>query len=237
MKSRHSEAIDPKREGGIGIRIGRWLTHRPVIRRRRALTEDQLAPRRESGLDQGSLARLLTVLNTDRDQAGVEYCRLLRRLTEFFRRRGEPSPAEAADQTLDRIAVRLSIGERIDHLERYSMRVARFVGLERYRRRNREREAVVRYWEEQEATTLPDTCEFSRHSYCLSRLAKHEQSLLFEYYRECMGCTRFQLRRELASRLGISISQLRLRVHRLCRKLELIRVAESSRPEIVPGKL
>jgi hypothetical protein len=168
------------------------------------------------------------VLNTDRDQAGVEYCRLLRRLTEFFLRRGEPSPAEAADQTLDRIAVRLSIGERIDHLDRYSMRVARFVGLERYRRRNREREAVVRYWEEQEATTLPDTGEFSHQAYCLSRLAEQEQSLLFDYYRECMGCTRFQLRRELASRLGISIRQLRLRVHRLCRKLELIRVAESS---------
>jgi DNA-directed RNA polymerase specialized sigma24 family protein len=160
---------------------------------------------------------------------GVAYCELVRRLTEFFRRRGEPAPAEAADETVDRIAARLTVGEKIDHLERYTMGVARLVSLERYRRRNREHEAVVRFQEEHEATEAPDEAEFELQSHCLSRLPEHERSLLLAYYEECAGYTRFQRRRELASRLGVSISQLRLRIHRLCRKLDMIWSAETSR--------
>jgi len=221
MNRQRLAAIQPTDEVGRVRRISVSYGGRARLNRERK-------SQREAKLNQGSLEAFLALVNPDREQAGIGYCQLLDRLVRFFGGRGDTSPAEAADETIDRIAQRLEAGEKIDSLRRYSMGVARLVGLERYRRHIREQVAMARYHEEQEWGAAANHRQFELQFQCLNGLAEHEQSLLRAYYQGCEGDTRCRLRHQLAASLGLSISQLRLRVHRLCRRLKQIWAFRSS---------
>jgi len=54
---------------------------------------------------------------------------------------------------------------------------------------------------------------------CLSNLSPYSRDLILDYYREEQG-KRVSYRKDLGEKLGISINQLRLRMHRIRKTLE-----------------
>ena len=55
-----------------------------------------------------AFARLLAALDPDRERAGLRYENIRRKLIEFFEARGSNSPADNADETINRVARRLA---------------------------------------------------------------------------------------------------------------------------------
>jgi len=171
---------------------------------------------------------LLARLDADWDRAGEKYALLRRKLAKFFECRGCHTPAELADETINRVARRLVEGEEILAFEpeRYFYGVAR---------------NVLREYQESSAKQLfslddLSPAEHPRHDpieararaelrgqyerqleqleTCLEQLPPAHRDLLLEYYRgEQRG--RIEGRRELAARLGITVNALKIRVFRL----------------------
>src|SRR5687767_3940715 len=73
------------------------------------------------------LERLLARLGPDPDAAAREYAALHQRLVEYFDRRGSSAAEALADQTLDRVTVRLQEDEAIRQLPAFCYGVARNV--------------------------------------------------------------------------------------------------------------
>src|SRR5437016_12714077 len=80
---------------------------------------------------------LLDSLDANRERAGAKYENLRRKLIEFFEARGSYSPADHADETINRVARRIAEGEDIESLERYSYGVARLLLKETLRSRDK----------------------------------------------------------------------------------------------------
>lgn len=173
-------------------------------------------------LSDESLRRLLDHLGGGPEESGAAYERLRSRLEEFFDWRGVPGAEAAADETLDRVARRLSGGEEVRQLRSYTYGVARHVMQERLRDQARERQAAV------SARALADgaasaAARAERRQDCLLRclgdLADDERELVVAYYRTSGPAPALD-RRGLATRLGLSAGALRTRAHRLRLRLE-----------------
>ena len=158
-----------------------------------------------------SLETLLRTLDPDRDVAGARYEQIRASLLKLFESRGCAAPAELADETIDRVARRLSEGATIytPNTYLYFHGVALRV-LQEYRR-------------SQSPPQLPppqpdDAAETERRfecmHHCLQQLSADNLQLLAEY---CEGDAEFRNhnRKAMAARMGISLNTLRLRVHRL----------------------
>jgi DNA-directed RNA polymerase specialized sigma24 family protein len=166
------------------------------------------------------LRRLLERLGSGPEESGPAYERLRLRLTDYFDWRGVSGPEAAADETLDRVARRLSEGEEVRQLRSYAYGVARHVLQERLREQAREEQAAEsvrpspggRSAEEQERRL---DCLVG----CLAELTGEERELAIAYYRTS-GPSPVQDRRGLAGRLGLSAGALRTRAHRLRHRLE-----------------
>jgi hypothetical protein len=192
----------------------------------RAPGEAPPPPRRRSHrqrwtLDGRGLEALLALLAGDREQAGLQYERLRRRLIRFFAAQGDAEAAEMADETLDRLARRVAAGAPILDVRRFAHGIARLVARERYRSDRRHHRLLRTYLACDRARRhereLEGTLECLRR--CAARLSAEDRELLLGYYDD----TAFDLeqaRKALAGRLGLSPNALRLRVHRLRRILE-----------------
>jgi len=172
-------------------------------------------------LTEAAFDRRLARLDPDRDRAGEKYELLHTKLSKFFEWRGSPWPEEQADQCLDRLIRRLERDDRVDNVEAFVAGVARLMVLEGWRERERERGLLalatspVQPAEESNAREASDRCLET----CLSGLAPDESELIIEYYRG-EGPDRIPRRRELATRLGVPMGVLRLRVHRIRSRIE-----------------
>jgi hypothetical protein len=94
------------------------------------------ALRRERTLTRDGLDRLLVCLDPDRERAGARYEAIRQRLVRLFRWRGAADPEVLADETIDRVAARLSAGASLFARDPYSFfhGVALGVVLEHWRR-------------------------------------------------------------------------------------------------------
>ncbi|HXG64714.1 MAG TPA: hypothetical protein VNO70_06375, partial [Blastocatellia bacterium] len=81
---------------------------------------------------------LLRQLDADRQCAGEKYEHLRRSLIKFFAWRGSRRPDADADEAIDRVARKLSEGERVQEIYSYTNGVARLVLLETLRDQERE---------------------------------------------------------------------------------------------------
>jgi len=171
--------------------------------------------------DEG-LRRLLDRLGASPEESGAVYERLHGQLVDFFDWRGVPEAETAADETLDRVARRLTEGEEVRQLRSYTYGVARHVMQERLRDQLRERQAA------RSARALADGVAAGAASAeerqdclvrCLGELADDERELVVAYYRTS-GPLPVLDRRGLAARLGLSAGALRTRAHRLRLRLE-----------------
>jgi DNA-directed RNA polymerase specialized sigma24 family protein len=178
------------------------------------------SPRVKWVLTQDLFDKLLSFLDADRDQAGLKYEGLRRRLLKFFEWRGWSAGADLADETLNRLAKNIAAGEQIQNLGAYCSGVARIVFLEALRSRNRELNAT-RPSSESGANVRDEIAERRLEclSRCLGELSEDNRQLFLQYH-QGEKSARIEAREQLAKELGIPLNALRIRAHRIRTKLE-----------------
>jgi RNA polymerase sigma factor (sigma-70 family) len=169
------------------------------------------------------LAALLDRLGPDRDLAGERYVELARRLRTIFRYRRCPHVDELVDETLDRAGRRLlELGDRYDGSDpaRYVFGVAWNVARESFRRRSPEPLPEEREIPDPGPDDAEETEELKNACLdrCLDRLPEDDRRLALTYYQEEKGA-RIRRRAALARELGVSLNALRLKLHRITRRL------------------
>jgi DNA-directed RNA polymerase specialized sigma24 family protein len=175
-------------------------------------------PKGNWNLTQEAFDLLLAHLDGDREQAGIKYEALRRKLVKFFEWRGCAFTEELADDTINRIARNLERGEQIRNFTAYCVGIARNVFFESLRIRKRE-EA----FQSMPNPSVARSDEQDQRRECLERclrdLPAPDLRLIVEYYQQDKR-TRIALRRDLAVRLGIPLNALRIRTHRIRAHLE-----------------
>jgi len=159
--------------------------------------------------------RMLDWLAADREAAGRIYESIRTRLVKIFVSRGCFDAEDLADEVIDRVAVGLH--KIIDTYEGdralYFYGFVQYVYLE-YRRPNPPAKASP-------PVTPPD--ELEREDECLQQcmepLPVDERQLVLRYHRYEKRA-KINERKRMASELGLTLSGLRTRIHRICLPLE-----------------
>jgi DNA-directed RNA polymerase specialized sigma24 family protein len=192
-----------------------------------------LPPERLRGLTPEAFYALLTQLNPDRDRAGEIYETIRRKLVRLFEWRGCGSPEDLTDETINRVARRLAEGVELRSSDPYGYfcGVAHLVYKEVLRRASREHRAIVEGggWP---PASFEDGGESSDRRLdclrrCLGQLTPDQRDLVLRYHqgrsdqgKNEPGDNNIRNRQKLADEAGIPMNALRIRVHRLRRKLE-----------------
>jgi len=184
-----------------------------------ALPSERGEPRGQ-GLTREALEALLAALGPNRETAGVQYEEIRRKLVRLFEWRGCTSPDDLADETINRVARRMAEGVELRSADPYGYfcGVAHLVYKEVMRRQAREIAALESGdWPPPSSGEPPADHRLAILTQCLQTLDTDQRRLVLEYHRdENHICTRKDLSREL----GVPMNALRIRVHRLRRKLE-----------------
>ncbi len=169
-------------------------------------------------MNRDELDALLRFLNPDRDLAGERYEAIRHRLIRLFEWRGCSAPEDLADQTINRVARRVLGGLELERPDPYAYfcGVANLVHKEDIRREARERKRDSELPPPNLPVEEPDNrLDPLRH--CLRTLDAEQQRLVLRYHEDGK---RIQARKDLCQELGIEMNALRIRVHRLRRKIE-----------------
>jgi DNA-directed RNA polymerase specialized sigma24 family protein len=186
----------------------------------------------ERGLTPFAFSRLLEWLDDGVDSHGETYLEMRRRLVSYFDRRNRLSAEELADETLNRVGRTLEKtgAIAITPPARYCYVIARYVLLEDFRRERMH----VRLDEPRtiDAATLraielpqPEERLAIREQRlecldnCLQALKPEQRELVIEYYRDARR-QKIERRRDLATRLGITMNALGIRACRIRGVLE-----------------
>ncbi|MBI1763806.1 MAG: hypothetical protein HYR56_20460 [Acidobacteria bacterium] len=166
-------------------------------------------------MKQEELNQLLDRLGGDRETAGAEYNRLRRKLLNHFRLIGHSAPDEAADRALDITAAKLADGAVVQDVASYAFGVARLLGKEDQRAQFR----LDKFRRAFTPPLPPDDSKDRLLKLCFARLPETERSFLLRYYAGANVDERARLRELLALELQATLNTLRLRAHRLRKKL------------------
>jgi len=168
----------------------------------------------------GAFDRLLTALHADRESAGTAYERLRERTAGLLRWWGAIDAEELADLTLDRVARKLDEGATISEgsFGAYVRGVARMIFYES-RRRPQMQPGDAAYLAPPPSTD-PDLLNCLES--CLGALDPDDRSTVLRYYADGKLS---EVRRQLAEDLGLTMTALRIRAHRLRVQLERCVVA------------
>jgi DNA-directed RNA polymerase specialized sigma24 family protein len=166
--------------------------------------------------------KLLGALSSDRNEAGVQYEIVRRKLTRFFEWRKVEAADDYADETINRVARRIAEGQVVENLGHYFYGVARLVFLEAVKQQ--EHAAVplddapqnLQQIAPAPADPEPRILCFDR---CLDSLPADNRRLIVNYYQEERRA-KIELRQELADSLHIPLNALRIRAHRIRVRLE-----------------
>ena len=168
---------------------------------------------------------LLERLDADRERAGEKYEDLRRMLLRFFEWRGASFCEERSDETLNRLARKLSEGVNVAETRAYAMQIARLVLLESFKGRDARRAG----WEElpHEPTVDPHGEASEREiaernerclAHCLEKLPDEARQMILAYYQHT-GRTQIERRAALAKALGLRREALANRAQRWRDKL------------------
>ena len=157
---------------------------------------------------------LLQALDVDAERAAEKYEILRHRLIVFFDVRGAAAPEDRADDVLDRVCRRLEEGEPIRNVTQYSYGVASRVLREGWREERR-RLSVPPPADDVDEKERRDRCLTA----CLETLGPELRALMLRYYAGS-GRVRSADRDQMAAELGVSVSGLRTKMHRLREKLQ-----------------
>ena len=169
------------------------------------------------GLSAEAFQRLLAVLDEDQEKAAHAYEQLRRRTMGLLQWWGAPIADDLADRTLDRVARKLEEGAVIDEgaLGAYVRGVARMVFYE-WSREPRHQDVEPLQFPAPE-TTDQEPAALVCFDGCLASLDEGDRTLVLRYYDD--GKPK-EVRRELAAELGMTLTALRIRAHRLRDRLE-----------------
>ena len=166
------------------------------------------------------LEALLQALGPDREQAGLQYESVRRKLMRLFEWRGCPFPEDLTDETINRVARRMAEGIELRSADPYGYfcGVAHLVYKEALRRQARENAAL-------EAGDWPPASSEDPHfdfrldllRDCLQTLDEEQRFLVLRYHE---NENHIRSRRDLSEELGLPLNALRIRVHRIRRRLE-----------------
>ena len=81
-----------------------------------------------------SYSLLLEAFSSDEDAAAAALAKLRASLVRFFQIKGDENAEESADETLDRVAVKIGEAALIEDLTKYAFGVARFIFFENLRK-------------------------------------------------------------------------------------------------------
>lgn len=178
-------------------------------------------PRKPRGLTKEGFEALLAQLDPDdRDRAARLYEAIRHRLIRVFEWHGCEDPEDLADETIDRVSRRLAEGVELHASDPYGYfcGVARHVYREVLRQSSRQRRALESGgWPPPEPAPEADNRHLECLRWCLKGLNEKERDLVLRYHQ---GENNIRNRRTLARELGIQPNALRIRVHRIRRKLE-----------------
>lgn len=160
-------------------------------------------------LSQEAFDALLDWLNSDREQAGIKYEQIRRRLIKVFTGRGCIDPEELADETINRVTSKLQEIQTnfTGDCARYFFGVANKVHLEYLRRKTPLSPPPP-------ADSGRAELEYRCLERCIERLNEADRALLLREY-GAKGQTQAERRKALAEELGISLNALRIRVFRI----------------------
>lgn len=164
----------------------------------------------KSMIDEAAFERLLRWLNPDREKAAQRYEEIRRRLIEIFTSRGFADADRLADDTIDRVILRVEkvADGWVGDPAYFFWGVARKIVLE-----NLKRPAFV-----VPPPPPPDSDQLELEDQCLERclgiLAKDERKLILEYVDG-----KKKQRQEQAVKLGITPNALRIRVCQIKRTI------------------
>ena len=177
----------------------------------------------KKGLTAGALNTLLFQLDSDRDIAGERYLIIRRKLVKYFEWQRSPHPDEDADETLDRVARRLQEGTNVTDVQAYARGVARMVSLETIKKESKAQIALADFSRVVQTGPESESAGDGRLTQCLNQclkdLSSSNRDLITRYY-SVEKDSRIDLRASLAGEFGIPINALRIRVHRIIKKLE-----------------
>lgn len=171
-------------------------------------------------LTQEAFDALLARLDADRSRAAERYELLRRKLVRVFEWRGAIAAEDLADETFNRISRRLAQGEDVRDVSSYAAGVARMVWREVLKDREQSNVVVDELSapvveDDDDETALRRDC-LDR---CLESLPGDQRDLILEYFTDDRR-EKIDHRRRIASRLGIELNALRIRVHRIRTRLE-----------------
>ncbi len=172
-------------------------------------------------LTQEAFDRLLVALGGDRDSAAQKYLEIRSNLVRFFEWRGCSFPEDHADETINRIAKRVTEGEEILNYSGYAVGVARLLLLEINKGRQREQLALAEIGQASEVYEEKDDGEHRLVCLrsCLETLTTDNRALILQYYQGEKG-EKIQNRKKLMDQFGIPVNTLRMRALRLREKLQ-----------------
>lgn len=185
---------------------------------------------RDSGMTPEEFEALLAQLDPDRERAGEIYVTVRRKLVRLFEWRGCAAPEDLADETMNRVARRLAEGIELRSSDPYGYfcGVAHLLYKESLRRAAREQRVLAEggawataAFEDDEPTDRRLDC-LRR---CLAQLAPDQRDLVLRYHQGAQGAnpqgeSNIRNRQGLAREVGLPMNALRIRVHRIRRKLE-----------------
>lgn len=172
------------------------------------------------GLTPEGFEALLSMLHGDREKAGEIYEDIRRRLVRLFEWRGCSRSDELADETFNRVARKSAEGLTLQRSDPYAYfcGVAHHVFQEVVRREAREHKALESGdWSSSPAPEDEADYRLDHLRACLEILEPGHRRLLLRYHQEDQ---RIRSRKDLCDELGIPMNALRIRVHRLRRKVE-----------------
>jgi DNA-directed RNA polymerase specialized sigma24 family protein len=180
-----------------------------------------VAARQKWTLTQEAFDRLLVALGGDRDSAAQKYLEIRTNLVRFFEWRGCSFPEDHADETINRIAKRVTEGEEILNYSGYAVGVARLLLLEINKGRQREQLALAEIGQASEVYEEKDESEHRLVCLrsCLETLTTDNRALILQYYQGEKG-EKIQNRKKLMDQFGIPVNTLRMRALRLREKLQ-----------------
>lgn len=172
------------------------------------------------GLTPDGFEALLAMLHTDREIAGERYEEIRRRLVRLFEWRGCAHSEELADETFNRVARKSAEGLALQRSDPYAYfcGVAHHVFQEVVRREARQHKALESGdWASSDPAEDEPDYRLDPLRACLATLEAEQRRLLLRYHQEDQ---RIRSRKDLCDELGIPMNALRIRVHRLRRKVE-----------------
>jgi DNA-directed RNA polymerase specialized sigma24 family protein len=184
---------------------------------------DSDQPKRRWVMTQAAFDKLLERFSSDREEAGIQYETVRRKLIRFFEWNSVARAEDWSDEVINRVARRIYEGQNIDNIMAYIWGVARIVLKEAKKEGDRgpiSLDDAPPIWLQKPAPEIiePDERQlcFDR---CLEALPADNRKLILGYY-QGKGAEKIRNRQELADELSIPLNALRIRVHRIRKTLE-----------------